>query len=182
MTYGRFFDDFEAGALYQHWPGKTVTEYDHHQFCLLTLVRHPVHTDHQFARTATAHGRPLVVGSYVFALLIGLSEADVAGAAMAHRGFDKVEHVAPLFHGDTLYAESRVLDKHLVDDRPGRGAVELETRGMNQHGTLICRFTRLLEVPRGRHPLAESGHHPHWPFAGDTVRQLLDQETGHGEP
>ncbi|MCT7355002.1 MaoC family dehydratase [Streptomyces sp. 15-116A] len=177
MTHGRFYDDFELGAVYQHWPGKTVTEYDHHLFCLLTMVRHPIHMDHRFAETATEHGRPLVISSYVFSLLLGLSEPDIAGAALAHRGFGEIRHEAPLFHGDTLYAESKILAKEKPSDKPGRGTVEVETRGVNQHGTEILTFTRRLEVPLGHHPLTQPGSHEAWPFTGETARRLATRDT-----
>jgi itaconyl-CoA hydratase len=147
MAFGRAFDEFEVGAVYRHWPGKTVTEYDHHLFCLLTMARHPLHLDAEYAKVATRYQQPLVIGSYVFSLLLGLSEADVAGMAITHKGFEKIEHLAPVMHGDTLYAESEVLAKSPVSGRPERGLVEVETRGKNQHGALIMRFSRKLVVP-----------------------------------
>ncbi|WP_199550049.1 MaoC family dehydratase [Streptomyces sp. N35] len=145
--FGRDFGAFEVGAVYRHWPGKTVTEYDHHLFCLLTMVRHPLHLDTEYAQSATRHGRPLVIGSYLLSLLIGLSEADVAGRALACRGFDGIRHTAPVFHGDSLYAESEILHKEAVAGNPARGSVRLETRGLNQHGDLVMTFRRTLIVP-----------------------------------
>lgn len=156
MGFGRFFEEFEVGAVYRHWPGKTVTEYDHHLFSLLTMVRHPLHLDAHYARTATRHGQPLVVGSYVFSLLLGLSEADVAGRAVTHRGFERVDHHSPVFHGDTLYAESEVLTVADVPGRGERGQVAVETRGRNQHGAVVMTFHRELVVPR-RHPVPDQG-------------------------
>jgi len=147
MAFGRAFDEFEVGAVYRHWPGKTVTESDHHLFCLLTMARHPLHIDAEYAKTATRYQQPLVIGSYVFSLLLGLSEDDVAGMAITHKGFEKIDHLAPVMHGDTLYAESEVIAKSPVPGRPERGLVEVETSGKNQHGTLIMRFRRKLVVP-----------------------------------
>ena len=147
MAFGRSYEEFEVGAVYRHWPGKTVTEYDHHLFCLLTMARHPLHLDAEYAKTATRYHQPLVIGSYVFSLLLGLSEADVAGQAITHKGFERIDHHAPVMHGDTLYAESEVLAKSLVANRPERGLVEIETRGRNQDGTLIMTFRRKLVVP-----------------------------------
>jgi itaconyl-CoA hydratase len=147
MAFGRSFEEFEIGAVYRHWPGKTVTEYDHHLFCLLTMARHPLHIDANYAKTATRYQQPLVIGSYVFSLLLGLSEADVAGMAITHKGFERIDHHAPVMHGDTLYAESEVLAKSPVPGRPERGLVEIETRGRNQDGTLIMTFSRKLVVP-----------------------------------
>jgi acyl dehydratase len=150
MAFGRAFDEFEVGAVYRHWPGKTVTEYDHHLFCMLTMARHPLHLDAEYAKVATRYQQPLVIGSYVFSLLLGLSEADVAGMAITHKGFEQIEHLAPVMHGDTLYAESEVLAKSPVSGRTERGLVEVETRGKNQHGALIMRFRRKLVVPATR--------------------------------
>jgi acyl dehydratase len=147
LTFGRYFEDFEVGQVFSHWPGKTVTEYDHHLFSLLTMVRHPLHLDAHYAKTATRYQQPLVIGSYVFSLLLGLSEADVAGRAITHRGFEKIEHHAPLLHGDTLYAESEVYAKHDIPDREGRGQVGVETRGYNQARTLVMTLRRELVVP-----------------------------------
>lgn len=153
MSFGRTFEEFDAGTIYRHWPGKTVTEYDHHLFSLLTMVRHPLHLDAHYAATATRHKQPLVIGSYIFSLLLGLSEADVAGQAITHHGFDRIDHVAPLMHGDTLYAESEVIAKDDIQERPERGLVTVETRGFNQHDTLIMAFRRKLVVPRSSaHP------------------------------
>src|SRR6266699_3337893 len=120
MAFGRAFDEFEVGAVYRHWPGKTVTEYDHHLFCLLTMARHPLHLDAHYAQTATRYQQPLVIGSYIFSLLLGLSEADVAGMAITHKGFERIDHLAPLMHGDTLYAESEVIARP-PGARPRRG-------------------------------------------------------------
>ena len=147
MAFGRSYEEFEVGAVYPHWPGKTVTEYDHHLFCLLTMARHPLHLDAHYAKTATRYHQPLVIGSYVFSLLLGLSEADVAGQAITHKGFERIDHHAPVMHGDTLYAESEVVAKSSVPGRPERGLVEIETRGRNQDGTLIMTFRRKLVVP-----------------------------------
>jgi len=147
MAFGRYYDEFEVGASYKHWPGKTITEYDHHLFSLVTMVRHPLHLDANYAKTATRYGQPLVIGSYIFSLLLGLSEADVAGLAITHKGFEKIDHFAPMMHGDTLYGESEVIAKSPIADRPERGLVEVETRGRNQHGALIMSFRRKLVVP-----------------------------------
>jgi acyl dehydratase len=147
MAFGRSYDDFEVGASYRHWPGKTITEADHQLFSLLTMVRHPLHIDANYALTATRYAEPLVIGSYIFSLLLGLSEADVAGMAITHQGFERIEHVAPMMHGDTLYGESKIITKSPVPDRPERGLVEVETAGRNQHGQLIMSFRRKLVVP-----------------------------------
>ncbi|WP_370267761.1 MaoC family dehydratase [Streptomyces sp. V4I8] len=148
MEFGKFFDELTVGEVIEHWPGKTVTEYDHHAFCLLTMVRHPIHLDAHWASTATRHQQPLVIGSYIMSLLIGLSEQATSGRALSHRGFERVQHLAPLMHGDTLYAESEVLSKENLTGKPDRGLVTFETRGHNQLGTLIMAMQRTFVLPK----------------------------------
>lgn len=148
IEFGRVWEEFAPGAVYQHWPGKTVTEYDHHLFCLVTMAHHPIHIDANFAEVATRHKVPLVIGSYLFSLLIGLSEADIAGKAISHRGFDEVRHYRPVMHGDTIYAESEVLAKTELPNHDDRGAVKIETRGRNQHGVVVMSFLREMIIPK----------------------------------
>jgi acyl dehydratase len=165
LAFGRFFEEFERGAVYRHWPGKTVTEYDHQLFCLLTMVRHPIHLDAHHSKTATRHQERLVIGSYIFSLLIGLSEDDITGKALSHLGFGKVEHCAPVLHGDTLYAESEVVECHDHQSAQDRGMVTVETRGRNQHGALVMAFQRELVVARHT-------------YSGHKIGPLTDTATG----
>lgn len=146
MSFGRHFEDFVVGDIYKHWPGKTVTEADNHFFCLLTMNHHPVHLDHEFAST-TQGGQPLVVGSYVYSLLLGMSVSDVSGAAIANLATDGLKHIEPVHHGDTIYGESEVLNTRTSNSKPDRGIVQVETRGYNQHGTLVCSYLRKVLVP-----------------------------------
>jgi acyl dehydratase len=145
--FGRHYEDFEVGDLYRHWPGKTVTEAEDHLFCLLTLAVSPVHTDAHHAANALPGGRNVVVGTYVYSLLLGMSVPDVSGKAIAALGTQRLRHLRPVFHGDTLYAESRVVRKRESRTRPGAGIVVVETRGVNQHGELVCTFLRSVLVP-----------------------------------
>ena len=147
MQFGRVFEEFEVGAVYRHWPGKTVTEYDNHLFCLLTMNHHPLHMDRHYAEQTTDFGRNVVVGNYVYSLLLGMSVPDVSGKAIANLEVESLRHVAPTFHGDTLYGETTVLDTVLSRSRPDRGIVQVETRGHNQDGTLVCTFRRKVMVP-----------------------------------
>ncbi len=111
MQFGRYFEEFEVGAVYRHWPGKTVTEYDDHLFCLLTMNHHPLHLDAHYAQEATEFARNVVVGNYVYSLLLGMSVPDVSGRAIANLEVETLRHVRPTFHGDTLYGETEVLAK-----------------------------------------------------------------------
>ena len=145
-TFGRYYEDFNVGDVYEHRPGKTVTEGDNHQFTLLTLNTHPLHFDAEFAR-ASEFGRNLVVSPYTLALLIGMSVTDCSQKAIANLGMDEVRFTAPVFVGDTLYAESEVLAKRDSKSRPGQGIVTIVTRGVNQDGTEVCTFKRNMLIP-----------------------------------
>jgi len=146
--FGRLWEELEVGDLYRHWPGKTVTQAEDHLFCLLTLAASPLHVDAHYAATATASGRNVVVGTFVYSLVLGMSVPDVSGRAIAALGTENLRHVAPLFHGDTLYAETTVLDRRPSESRPEAGIVTVESRGRNQDGTLVCEFRRSILVPR----------------------------------
>ncbi len=160
MRFGRYYEEFEVGAVYRHWPGKTVMESDHHLFCLLTMHNHPMHLDANYAATATRWKTNLVVSSYVFSLLLGMSVRDVAGRAITHLDFELMEHLAPVFHGDTLYGESSVLGKQELAEQPDRGLVHVETRGYKQDGTLVYRFHRRIAVLKDTHALDDTPGFP----------------------
>src|SRR5262245_15160804 len=147
MQFGRYFEEFEIDAVYRHWPGKTVTEADDHLFCLLTMNHHPLHLDAHYAGTATQFGRNVVVGTYVYSILLGMSVADVSGKAIANLEVESLRHTAPTFHGDTVYGETLVLGKRLSDSKPDRGVVTVQTNGYKQDGTLVCVFRRRILVP-----------------------------------
>ena len=107
--YGRYLEEFEVGAVYKHWPAKTVTEADDHLFCLLTMNHHPLHLNDVYA-AASQQGRNVVVGPLVYSLALGMSVSDVSGKAIANLATEELRHPAPVFHGDTLFAESEVLE------------------------------------------------------------------------
>ena len=144
--YGRTYEELQPGDVYRHWPGKTITEADDHLFCLLTMATSPLHVDAAYAEREMATGRNIVVGTLVYALLVGMSLTDVTGRAVAALGVDELRHVAPLFHGDTLYGETTVLGKRHSESQPGIGIVTAETRGLNQDGDLVCRFRRAFMI------------------------------------
>jgi len=140
--FGRYLEDFEVGDIYRHWPGKTITEYDDHLFCMITLNHHPLHTDAWYAEHSTPQGRNVVVGNLVYSVVLGLSVPDVSGSAVANLEVESLVHKLPTFHGDTIYAESRVLDRRASTSRPGRGVVTVETKGINQRAEEVCYFRR----------------------------------------
>ena len=111
--YGRYFEEFEEGAVYKHWPAKTVTEGDDHLFCLLTMNHHPLHLNDVYAKRSQ-QGRNVVVGPYVYSLALGISVSDVSGLAIANlaKGFrcadcEGLEEVAGVAHGSTRKSTER---------------------------------------------------------------------------
>src|SRR5262249_27066623 len=98
--FGRYYEDFEPGDVYKHWPGKTITEYDDHLFCMITMNHHPLHTDAWYAETQTQFGKNVVVGNLVYSLVLGMSVPDVSGAAVANLEVETLQHKRPTFHGD----------------------------------------------------------------------------------
>jgi acyl dehydratase len=155
--YGRYLEEFEVGAVYKHWPAKTVTEADDHLFCLLTMNHHPLHINDVYA-SESQQGRNVVVGPLVYSLALGMSVGDVSGKAIANLATEELSHPAPVFHGDTLFCESEVLDVRPSQSKPDRGIVRVHTRVYKQDGTLVAEFKRAVLVPRkteGDAPKAE---------------------------
>ena len=144
--FGRYLEDFEVGDVYRHWPGKTITEYDDHLFCMITMNHHPLHTNEWFAEHETVHGKNLVVGNLVYSLALGMSVPDVSGSCIANLEVETLRHQHPTFHGDTIYAETRVVDKRESSSKPDRGIVTVETKAFNQRGEEVCYFRRKVMV------------------------------------
>ncbi len=153
-TFGRYYEDFVVGDIYEHRPGKTVTQAENHMFTLLTLNTHPLHFDVEFGK-ASEFGRNLVVSSYTLSLLMGMSVSDVSQKAIANLGMDEVKFPAPVFEGDTIYGESEVLAKRESRSRPGQGIVTVRTQGLNQGGVLVCSFSRNILVPATGHAVED---------------------------
>lgn len=146
--FGRYFEDFEPGDVYKHWPGKTITEYDDHLFCLITMNHHPLHMDAWYGETQTQFAKNVVVGNLVYSVVLGMSVPDVSGAAIANLEVESLRHEKPTFHGDTIYGETKVLEKKASESKPDRGIVTVETRGFNQRGEEVCYFRRKVMVPK----------------------------------
>jgi acyl dehydratase len=144
--FGRALEDFVEGDVYRHWPGKTITEYDDHLFCLITMNHHPLHLDAFYAENDTVQGRNVVVGNLVYSLVLGMSVPDVSGSCIANLEVESLMHKKPTFHGDTIYAETKVLEVTESRSKPDRGVVTVETKGYNQHGDEVCYFRRKLLV------------------------------------
>src|SRR3954469_23691882 len=145
--YGRYLEEFEVGAVYKHWPAKTVTEADDHMFCLLTMNHHPLHINDVYAKQSQ-QGRNVVVGPLVYSLAVGMTVSDISGKAIANLATEELKHPAPGFHGDTLFCESEVLEVKPSRSKQDRGTVRVHTRVLNQDGVLVAEFKRLVLVPR----------------------------------
>lgn len=149
MQFGRTFEEFEVGAVYKHWPGKTVTEYDDHLFCLLTMNHHPLHMDSNYAESTTDFGKNVVVGNYIYSLLLGMSVPDVSGKAIANLEVESLKHIAPTFHGDTIYGETTVLDKTPSKSKNDRGSSTWRPRDTSRTArSSACSAARSWSPPR----------------------------------
>jgi itaconyl-CoA hydratase len=144
---GRYYEDFTVGDAYKHWPGRTLTAADNTWFTLLTMNQHPIHFDEEYAKT-TEFGKPLVNSALTLAVVVGMSVADVSQHAVANLGWTDIVMPAPVFNGDTLYAESTVLDKRESKSRPAQGIVSVATRAWKQDGTTVMTFKRSVLVPK----------------------------------
>ena len=147
MQFGRSYEEFEVGAVYKHWPAKTVTEADDHLFCLITMNHHPLHINDVYA-AGSQQGRNVVVGPYVYSLALGMSVSDISGKAIANLATEELSHPKPVFHGDTLFAESEVLEVRPSQSKPDRGIVKVRTDVFNQRNELVATFRRAVLIPK----------------------------------
>jgi acyl dehydratase len=145
--FGRYYEDFTVGDIYEHRPGRTITETDNTWFTLLTMNTHPMHFDAEYAKHSE-FGRCIVCSPLTVAIMVGMSVTDVSQKAIANLGWKEIRLTHPLFAGDTLTAESEVLDKRESKSRPNAGIVSVRTRGFNQHGVLVCEFDRTMLIAK----------------------------------
>jgi len=146
---GRVFEDFEPGDIFEHPLGRTITQADNIWFTLLTVNTNPIHFDEAYA-ARTEFKRPLVDSTFTLALVTGLSVSDVSLNAI-NLGWDQVRLPAPVFEGDTLYAQSEVIEARPSASRPTMGIVKLRTTGINQEGVTVIGFFRTIMVYRRGH-------------------------------
>lgn len=142
---GRFLEDFTVGDVYRHAHGRTITETDNTWFSLLTNNPHDIHSNADYA-ARTEFGRPLVVSTLTLAIVTGLSVPDVSQNAVANLGWEDVKLTAPVYAGDTLYAESEVLEVRPSRSRAGQGIVRVRTRGFNQRSETVITYERTVLV------------------------------------
>lgn len=147
MQGGRYYEEFTVGDTYKHWPGRTITAADNTWFTLLTMNQHPLHFDEEYAK-GTEFGKPLVNSALTLAIVAGMSVADVSQKAIANLGWTDIVMPAPVFNGDTIYAESTVLEKRESKSRPTQGIVTVATRAWKQDGTTVMTYKRTVLVPK----------------------------------
>jgi len=139
---GKFYEELEVGQRFRHANGRTLTEMDNTLFSMLTMNPQPLHTNADFA-AKTPFGQRIVNGLFTLGLVTGLTVADLTdGTIIANLGYDKVIHPNPAFHGDTIYAESEVLEKRASKSRPEAGSVRLKHWGKKPDGTVVVEFER----------------------------------------
>lgn len=146
---GRYYDDFTVGDVYEHRPGRTITESDNTWFTLITMNTHPLHFDVAYA-AKSEFKRPLVNSCLTLSMVVGMSVSDISQKAIGNLGWNDIKLTAPVFVGDTIYAESEVLAKRESASRPGQGLVTVRTIGKKADGTQFMSFERTaLIVKRG---------------------------------
>jgi len=146
---GRCYEDFSEGDIYRHPLGRTISETDNTWFTLLTVNTNPIHFDAHYA-AQTEFGRPLVNSALTLALVTGLSVADVSQYGV-NLGWDEVRIPAPVFVGDTIYAQTEVLAKRESKSRPQMGVLTIKTTGFTSDGTVVMTFKRSLLVYKREH-------------------------------
>ena len=145
--FGRYFEDFEQGDIYEHRPNRTLTETDNTWFTLLTMNTHPMHFDAEYAKHSE-FGKCIICSPLTVAVLVGMSVTDVSQKAIANMGWTDIKMTHPLFAGDTLSGESEVLNKRESRSRPNAGLITVKTRGFNQDKILVCEFERTILVAK----------------------------------
>ncbi len=145
-SYGRYFEDFGVGDIYEHRPGRTISESDNTWFTLLTMNQHPLHFDAEYG-AQSEFGQNIVNSCLTLAIVTGMSVSDVSQKTAANLGWDNVRLTAPVVIGDTLYAESEVLEKRESKSRPTQGIVRIRTLGLKADGTQVMSFERAMLIP-----------------------------------
>ncbi|MEE9209379.1 MAG: MaoC family dehydratase [Kiloniellales bacterium] len=149
-SFGRYLEDFTVGDVYEHRPGRTITESDNTWFTLITMNQNPLHFDREYA-AKSEFGKPLVNSCLTLSIVAGMSVSDVSQKAIANLGWDKIELTAPVFVGDTIYAESEVLSVRDSKSRPTQGIVTVRTTGKKADGTVFMTYERSVMIPKRGH-------------------------------
>ena len=145
--FGRYYEDFGVGDIYEHRPNRTISEADNTWFTLLTMNTHPMHFDSEYAKESE-FGKCIICSPLTVAIMVGMSVTDVSQKAIANMGWTNIKMTHPLYAGDTLSSESEVLSKRESKSRPNAGLVSVKTRGFNQEKQLVCEFERTILVAK----------------------------------
>ena len=157
-TYGRYYEDFTVGDVYEHRPGRTITEYDNISFTLLTMNTHPLHFDSEYAKHSE-FGKPLVNSALTLAIVTGMTVSDTSQKAIANLGWSDIKLSGPVFAGDTIYAESEVLEKRESKSRPTQGIVRIRTWGKKADGTVFMSFERSMLMAKRGHSVEDKANY-----------------------
>lgn len=142
---GLYYEEFSVGDIFEHRPGRTITDTDNVWFSLLTRNTQPLHFDQLYAES-TEWKKTLVDSTLTLAIVTGMSVKSLTGKIVANLGWENVRLTHPVFAGDTLYAESTVLEKRPSKSRPMQGVVKVLTKGINQNGKTVITFERIFLV------------------------------------
>jgi len=146
QAHGNFLEDFAVGQKFRHWPGRTVAGSDNTNFSLMTMNRHPLHCDADYA-AKSEFGKPLVNSALTLAIVVGMTVDDISLNAIANLGWKDIALTAPVFPGDTIYARTEVVGVRPSKSRPGQGIVTTRTEGYKADGTVFMTFERNSLVP-----------------------------------
>jgi len=152
---GLSFEDFEVGDIYEHWPGRTITDTDNIWFTNLTMNTHPLHFDLNYA-AHSEFGKPLVNSTFTLALVAGMTVSSTSQKAIANLGWEEIKLPAPVFVGDTLYAETEVLGKRESKSRPTAGVVRVRHSGKNQNGEYVLHMVRSFLATKRGHSVVDA--------------------------
>ncbi len=144
---GNYFEEFYKGDVIEHTLSKTIFESDNNLFSLLTMNHHPVHTNIDYCSKNT-HGKPLVVGTLVLSIVVGITVPDISGKAIANLSYENVEHLNPVFINDTIYAKTEILDVIDSKSKSDRGIIYVETTAYNQNSVNVLRLRRKVLVKK----------------------------------
>ena len=146
-AFGSWYDDYMVGDIYKHWPGRTVNEYDDTLFSMITMNHAPLHIDEHYM-SGSQFGQRLVNGLFVISLVVGMTVREISGKAIANLEYETVKHLGPTFHGDTIYAETEILEKRESKSKNDRGILYVETRAWNQRDETILTLRRRVMIPK----------------------------------
>ena len=151
---GLDYEDFRVGDVIEHWPGRTINESDNTWFTLLTMNTHPLHFDAHYS-SHTEFGKCLINSTLTVAIVVGMCVSSTSQRAIANLGWQEIRLPAPVFAGDTVYAETTVMEKRLSKSRTDSGIVKVGHVGRNQRGEVVVDMVRSFLAPTRGHSTAE---------------------------